>query len=89
MSKYGLTVEEVEAMIDAQGGLCAICRLRPVSMELVTRKDAERTCIEHDHLTNKVRGVTCLCCNLILGYANDDPAILARAIEYLKRATDD
>lgn len=86
-ARYNLTVEDVQAMIDAQGGLCAICRLQPVSLALLTRRDSERSCVEHDHLTNQVRGITCLCCNLMLGYAKDDPAILGRAIDYLKKAT--
>lgn len=57
-SVYRLTVEEYQAMRDAQGGKCAICR-RP--------EGKTRLCVDHDHSTNRVRGLLCHWCNLTVG----------------------
>ena len=47
--RYGITAADADAMAEAQGGLCAICRERP----------AEH--VDHDHLTGKVRGMPHCC----------------------------
>lgn len=44
-----------------------------------------RICFEHDHKTGKFRGWLCHSCNMILGYANDDPDLLVKLAKYLKR----
>jgi hypothetical protein len=36
------------------------------------------------HKTNKIRGLLCYKCNLILGFVNDDINILQSAIFYLQ-----
>lgn len=41
------------------------------------------TCIDHDHATNKLRGLLCPQCNQAIGLANDDPTILIAARGYL------
>jgi hypothetical protein len=38
------------------------------------------TDIDHDHKTNKVRGLLCHACNLTLGLARDNVEILANLI---------
>lgn len=73
--KYGLKVEEYEALAEKQNWVCAICGKPPGKRPL---------CVEHDHKTGKVRGLTCNKCNSILGMCDDDPDILRRAIEYLE-----
>ena len=40
--------------------------------------------LDHCHTTNKFRSYICTRCNLLLGYAKDNPTILAKAIQYLK-----
>jgi hypothetical protein len=72
---YGLTVAEIEAIRERQGGVCAICRQgSPNERDL---------CIDHDHSTGEVRGLLCVLCNSGLGQFRDDPVILRAAIEYL------
>lgn len=56
--QYKLTQSDVDKMIDAQGGACAMCR-RPFSVV--------RPCIDHDHDSGSVRGVLCTPCNTGLG----------------------
>lgn len=74
MSKYGLTPEQVEALIDEQKGRCAICR-RPLGV---------RPIIDHDHRTNLPRGILCWNCNIALGHFDDDILRLEAAIAYLE-----
>jgi hypothetical protein len=40
-------------------------------------------CIDHDHSTNKVRGLLCHYCNVMLGMVHDDVHVLKAAITYL------
>lgn len=79
--KYGITKEQYLQMVEDQEGLCAICR-KPYDWE------NSALYIDHCHTTGKVRGLLCRTCNKGLGYFHDDVAVLARAIEYLKKATE-
>ncbi len=74
MNRYGLTIEDQDRMWQAQQGLCACCH------NLMTRP-----VVEHDHKTNKVRGLTCNGCNRGLGFFDDNPAKLRAAAEYLEK----
>lgn len=61
--KYKLTLDEYEAMLQAQGGVCAICK---------GEQQGERTrhlFVDHDHTTGKVRGLLCRKCNTMLAWA--------------------
>jgi hypothetical protein len=72
---YGMTGAEFQAMVDAQGGLCAICQERPAVH------------VDHDHETGQVRGVLCFPCNAALGQFRDRIDLLARAASYLETTT--
>lgn len=74
-STYGLTEDDLIAMIEAQGGLCAICKRRPAVH------------VDHDHVFEIVRGVLCFPCNVALGQMQDDIENLKNAIDYLERTT--
>jgi hypothetical protein len=39
--------------------------------------------VDHDHETGQVRALLCSTCNIMIGHAQDDVSILARAIQYL------
>jgi hypothetical protein len=71
-SQYGLSVEELDGMIAAQGGLCAIC------------EQAKPLCVDHDHSTGVVRGLLCKTCNFGLGYFHDNEQKLSAARHYLR-----
>ena len=77
-----ITVEEYDKLLDAQQGKCAICGKK----ETVKSRWGTliRLAIDHDHKTNKVRGLLCYKCNSFLGLANDDTNILFQAINYLR-----
>ena len=74
---YGLSVRDLAALVESQGGTCAICETRP----------AEH--VDHDHVTGRVRGVLCFPCNVALGHLKDDVALFRKAIGYLERTRED
>ena len=73
---YGITLDDYDRMLEEQGGECAICGKHP------TKK---RLCVDHDHQTNKVRGLLCEKCNWGIGQFNDTVVLLRNAIEYLEK----
>lgn len=75
--KFGLSDVEAQAMLDAQGGGCAVCR---VPLALVGRSAN----VDHDHDTDQVRGLLCRPCNLAIGQMKDSPARLRAAAAYLE-----
>lgn len=84
---YGLTVADYEAMLLAQGGVCAICR-RPESHRMKNGK-LKSLSVDHDHAHRgtgiKCRGLLCVECNSGLGRFQDNPAIIRAAAAYLER----
>jgi len=75
---YGLSQQDYEQMCEVQEDRCAICGERP-------RKERD-FCVDHDHVTGKVRGLLCRRCNLGLGNLRDDPMLLRQAAAYLEQA---
>jgi hypothetical protein len=70
--RYGITVAEFDALVETQGGTCAVCPGKPEH-------------VDHDHETGTVRGVLCFNCNQALGNVRDDPDILYGLVDYLAR----
>ena len=73
--RYGLSYEDWQKIWDNQNGQCIICE-KP----FISPSDA---CVDHNHKTGEVRGLLCHRCNCGIGYLNDDPKIMAKAIEYV------
>jgi hypothetical protein len=71
--KYGLTLEEFDELLAAQGGGCAICG----------RPEADN--VDHDHDTGRVRGILWFKCNVAVGQMDDDGDRLIAAAAYLAR----
>ena len=71
--RYGITADEVEAMFDKQGRVCAICREEPKTPH-----------VDHDHETGIVRGILCYRCNVGIGYFKDSKHRLIAAGRYLQ-----
>jgi hypothetical protein len=74
LTKYGITRQEYDDMLAAQGGGCAICGG-------LTRR---RPNVDHCHKTGKVRAILCHLCNQGLGSFRDNPDLLRKAIAYLE-----
>lgn len=80
--KFGITTEEYNAMVVAQGNLCAICG-RPEKRMMHDKP--KRLSVDHCHATGKVRSLLCNQCNSLLGLAEDNVVILNNAIKYLEK----
>ncbi len=74
--KRGLSLDQMHAMFEAQGERCKICR------EVL---DVKRFQIDHNHTTNKVRGLLCRNCNHGLGKFQDNIQLLRNAAAYLEK----
>lgn len=72
--KYGLSKEGYYYMLDIQDNKCKICG-----------KEMEKICIDHNHITGKIRGLLCNNCNLGIGNLQENPFILIKTVEYLKQ----
>ena len=81
---YGITVEQYEAIFEAQGGLCAICREPEPRRAKSTATDRMAMPVDHDHASGEVRGLLCSNCNITLGLMKDDPDRLEAAANYLR-----
>lgn len=79
LRKYGLTKHDYEKLLAFQKGRCAICNRLP--LEVSTR---ENLVVDHDHETNKVRGLLCHVCNAAIGLLQDRIDILLAAADYLE-----
>jgi len=77
--EYGITLKEYDEMFEKQDGLCAVCGLPEINRRLA---------VDHDHDTQKIRGLLCARCNTVLGLMEDNIGTMSRAIEYIERAKD-
>lgn len=71
------TLEDYEKLLEAQGGVCAICGIPPTPKRAL--------CVDHCHSTGKVRGLLCTKCNRTLGQYGDNPVLLRRMAQYLEQ----
>lgn len=72
--QYGMTEEEYDAKLEAQGGVCAICEQPQYQFALA---------VDHCHVTGKNRSLLCVSCNVVLGHTRDKPEMLHRMLAYL------
>jgi len=77
--KYDISSEEYIALLDGQGGGCAICECSG------SDNKNERLNVDHCHRSGNVRGLLCWNCNTALGKMNDDAKQLRAAADYLER----
>jgi Recombination endonuclease VII len=75
-SEYRMTVEDYDAMLERQGGVCAICGGR----------SQRRLAVDHCHETRMVRMLLCNACNKGLGNFQDQPKWLRRAADLVEEA---
>lgn len=77
---YGITVEEYDKMYFRQNGVCLTCG-KPETAK--NQYGLRRLAVDHDHISGRVRGLLCTCCNRLIGLARNDVNILKRIIDYL------
>jgi hypothetical protein len=80
LRRFGLEPEDYDAMLEAQGGVCAICG----QPETVVRYgQVQPLSVDHDHKTGQVRGLLCHRCNIRVGWVEFEPP--AELLRYLGR----
>ena len=76
MRHYGMTPDTFDALLEVQGGKCAICGCSEEA-------NGQRFAVDHSHSTGAIRGLLCVKCNAGLGNFCDCTGRLEFAIEYL------
>ena len=75
--KYGISILDLERMLQSQQGICPICN----------DKIGENYALDHDHQTGRIRAILCSNCNTGLGFFKESIALLGRALIYLPHPT--
>lgn len=83
LEKYGIHTGDRTQIMEAQNGQCAIC-YSTIEFQQGKGLSSYNATVDHDHETQTVRGILCGSCNNMLGRAQDNPAILRNALEYLE-----
>lgn len=77
LASFGLTIEQYDQMLERQSGVCAICG--------DTCSSGRRLAVDHCHTTGKVRELLCRRCNQSMGKFNDDPDLIQKVLDYLRK----
>jgi hypothetical protein len=67
-----INLEQFKIRLANQNGLCLICKINSA------------LCVDHDHVTGRVRGILCRNCNQAIGLLQDSSIICFAAGEYLE-----
>lgn len=76
---YNITAQENTKMLIQQNNSCKICGNE------FTGIPPFRPHVDHDHQTNKIRGLLCNNCNVGIGMLNDDPTTIRNAIKWIQK----
>ena len=77
--KYGISYKEYLSMLQAQGGVCCICK----GAGRITTHLLSPLQVDHNHKTGKVRRLLCQPCNTALGKIREDVEVLDRMRSYI------
>ena len=73
---YGLTTKQYIKMHEDQDYKCAICKKEPSGKFGLV--------VDHNHETDRIRGLLCSPCNKALGHVREDVQVLKNAIRYIQ-----
>jgi hypothetical protein len=83
---YGIGLNEYNNLLDNQNGKCAICGTTEPGGRKSGRGGAvDVFYVDHDHKTEKVRGLLCNVCNRTMGYVGENSGVLEEMIKYLQK----
>lgn len=78
---FGISLADYDKMLSDQNGVCAICGMK----ETTTRNGKLLSlAVDHDHSTDKIRGLLCIACNTGIGKMGDSPSLMRAAADYLE-----
>jgi hypothetical protein len=78
IKEYGISLQDREVIMKEQDGKCAVCGD-------ILIKEGNKTCLDHNHITGKIRGIVCHNCNCALGYIKDNSDIAEAMVRYLQK----
>jgi len=85
-STFGITLDDYELMLDAQGGLCAICGTDKSGGKGRFHIDHNHDCCLGKTSCGKcIRGLLCTRCNVGIAMFQDNVIALGNAVTYLAR----
>jgi hypothetical protein len=83
---YGIGLNEYNNLLDNQNGKCAICGTTEPGGRKSGRGGAvDVFYVDHNHKTEKVRGLLCNVCNRTMGYVGENSNVLEEMIKYLQK----
>lgn len=74
--RYGISLATYAQMLEAQGGVCAICGGSNAS--------GRRLAVDHCHKTGRVRKLLCSTCNCAVGLMKEDSLLACKIAQYMK-----
>jgi len=80
---YGITLIEYNKILEKQNGVCAICN-KPETQHSYPTGKVDSLRVDHNHKTNKIRGLLCSKCNFGISQFNDNIKLMRIAINYLR-----
>ena len=87
LKKYGITLEQYDAMLEEQQGSCAICGTAD-NGSTQDGKNPLPLSVDHDHATGKIRRLLCTPCNFLVGFLEVNPVRYEAAKAYLDKYKD-
>ena len=75
---YGIDETQYMAIAKAQNYKCASCGDDARGYE-------HTLCLDHDHVTNEIRGLLCSGCNTALGWLEDSPERITKLARYIRK----
>jgi Recombination endonuclease VII len=75
--KYGLTLDSYHAKYEAQDFCCAVCGTEGPQQAFLF--------IDHNHMTQRTRGLLCNACNAGIGHLKESAVVLGQAQAYLQQ----
>jgi len=76
--KYNITAEQYYEMFKNQEYKCLICKDSQSN-------HGRKFCVDHNHITKKVRGILCQPCNTAMGLLKENLHTLKTMIDYIKK----
>jgi len=73
---YGISLYDYNLMFLKQEGKCLICNTHQNDLK-------QKLNVDHDHKTNRIRGLLCNNCNRGLGFFKDDLNLLLKAFQHI------
>lgn len=75
---HGITLLDYNRLFAEQQGLCLGCKRHQSQFK-------QSLVVDHNHRTEKIRGLLCNQCNTALGLVKDNTETLLRLVDYLQK----